>query len=263
MANLEERFQASQPVLARLGRVDADGVPVPNATMVDISPDQWRIVREACFGSLWARPGLSIEQRSLATISVITVLRRDDNLKGHIHSGLDVGFTAAQIVEALLQLIFYAGAPIANTALEIAYVVFKERGIPVHPYRVYDPGEDPEALYRRGVVMRRQVMGDAPDGDFAAGDEVDRDWERHLLEYLWGSIWTRPGLDVQSRCLCTLTALSVVGTDRSVAGYVRAARRLGLTEASIKELFFHLSFYAGDSLARRGAAIARQVFEPR
>ena len=95
MIALEERFQASQPVLARLGRVDADGVPVPNATMLAISPDQWRIIREACFGSLWTRPGLSMEQRSLATISVITVLRRDDNLKGHLHSGLDVGFSAS------------------------------------------------------------------------------------------------------------------------------------------------------------------------
>ena len=263
MATLEERFQASQPVLARLGRVDADGTPVPNATMMAISPDQWRIVREACFGSLWARPGLSVEQRSLATISVITVLRRDDNLKGHIHSGLDVGFTAAQIVEALLQLIFYVGAPIANTALEIAYVVFKERGIPVRPYRVYDPREDPEELYRRGVARRREVLGDSPDGEFEADDDVDRDWQRYLLEYLWGSIWTRPGLDVQSRCLCTLTAQTVVGTDRAIATYVRAALRVGLTAASVKELFYHLSFYAGDSLARRGTAIARQVLARR
>jgi 4-carboxymuconolactone decarboxylase len=263
MATLDQRFQASQPVLARLGRVDADGVPVPNATMLAISPDQWRIIREACFGSLWTRPGLSMEQRSLATISVITVLRRDDNLKGHLHSGLDVGFTGAQIVEALLQLIFYVGAPIANTALELAYEVFKERGVQVEPYRVYDAGEDPEALYRRGLARRREVMGDAPDGDFEPGEAVDRDWERFLLEYLWGSIWTRPGLDVQSRCLCTLTALTVVGTDRSIGAYVRAALRLGLSEATIRELFFHLSFYAGDSLARRGVTVARQVFGSR
>jgi 4-carboxymuconolactone decarboxylase len=263
MVTLEERFQASQPVLARLGRVDADGVPVPSATHVDISPDQWRIIREACFGTLWSRPALAIEQRSLATISVITVMRRDDNLKGHLHSGLDVGFSAAQIVEALLQLIFYVGAPIANTALELAYVVFKERGIQVHPYRVYDPAADPEVLYRRGLATRRQVLGDDPDGEFDAGHEVDRAWERYLLEYLWGSIWTRPGLDLASRCLCTLTAQTVLGTDQAIATYARAARRLGLAEASIEELFFHLSFYVGDSLARRGAVIARQALQSR
>ena len=141
--------------------------------------------------------------------------------------------------------------------------MFKERGVQVEPYRIYDPGEDPEALYRRGVARRREVMGDTPDDDFEPGEAVDRDWERYLLEYLWGSIWTRPGLDVQSRCLCTLAALTVLGTDRSIGAYVRAALRLGLTEATIRELFFHLSFYAGDSLARRGVPVARQVFGSR
>ena len=260
MATLEDRFQASKPVLTRLGRADANGIPFGNSMMEQIAPDQWRIIREACFGVLWTRPALSMEQRSLATISIITVLRRDDNLKGHIHSGLDVGLTAEQIVEVMLQLIFYTGAPIANTALRVAHDVFKERGIRVSPYQVYNPNEDPEELYRRGLAIRQEVMGETFAGDLEVGDEVDRDWERYLLEYLWGSVWTRPGLDRQSRCLCTLTALTIVGTDQSISYYIRAALRLGFAAAQIKELFFHLSFYTGVSLARRGSAIARQVF---
>jgi 4-carboxymuconolactone decarboxylase len=263
MTTLEERFQASQPILARLGRADANGIPLGNSMMQEVAPDQWRIIREACFGELWTRPGLSMEQRSLATISIITVLRRDDNLRGHIHSGLDVGLTAEQIVEVMLQLLFYTGAPIANTALRIAYDVFKERGIQVSPYRVYDPYEDPEVLYRRGLAKRREVIGETAGGGFEAQDKVDRDWERYLLEYLWGSVWTRPGLDPQSRCLCTLTALTVVGMDRTLGQYIRAALRLGFTEAQIKELFFHLSFYTGVSLARSASAIAREVFNSR
>jgi 4-carboxymuconolactone decarboxylase len=259
MTTLEERFDGSLAVLARLGRVDAHGSPLRNAMMEEIAPDQWRLIREACFGSLWTRPGLSMEQRSLATISIITVLRRDDNLKGHIHSGLDVGLTAEQIVEVMLQLIFYTGAPIANTALRVAHEVFKERGLQVQPYQVYDPSEDPEALYQRGLAMRREVMGETLAADLEATDEVDRDWERYLLEYLWGSVWTRPGLDLPSRCLCTLTALTLVGTERALGHYIRAALRLGFTGAQIKELFFHLSFYTGVSLARQGAAIARQI----
>jgi 4-carboxymuconolactone decarboxylase len=261
VTTLEERFQASQPVLARLGRVDTNGKPLVNAMMQEIAPDQWRLIREACFGILWTRPGLSMEQRSLATISIITVLRRDDNLKGHIHSGLDVGLTAEQIVEVMLQLIFYTGAPIANTALRVAYDVFRERGIQVSPYQVYNANEDPEELYRRGLAKRREVMGETFDGGFDTEDEVDRDWERYLLEYVWGSVWTRPGLDTPSRCLCTLTALTVVGTERAIGQYIRAAHRLGFSAAQIKELFFHLSFYTGVSLARRGAAIAREILK--
>jgi 4-carboxymuconolactone decarboxylase len=227
--------------------------------MEEIAPDQWRLIREACFGSLWTRPGLSMEQRSLATISIITVLRRDDNLKGHIHSGLDVGLTAAQIIEIMLQLLFYTGAPIANTALRIAYDVFKERRLQVSPYQVYNPSEDPEALYQRGLAKRREVMGETFAEEVEAGDAIDRDWDRYLLEYVWGSVWTRPGLDTQSRCLVTLTALTVVGTEGALGSYIRAALRLGFSDTQVKELFFHLSFYIGVSLAQRGAALVREV----
>lgn len=263
MATLEERFQSSYPILAGLGRADSDGIPLGNPMMERIAPDQWRIISEACFGYLWNRPGLSMEQRSLVTISIITVLRRDDNLRGHILSGLDVGLTPEQIVEIMLQLIFYTGAPIANTALGIANSVFEERGIQVDPYRVYDTKEAPEELYRRGLAKRREVMGDGAAGNFLDGDEVDQDWERYLLEYVWGSVWTRPGLDLQSRCICTLTALTIVGTDQAIRAYVGAALRVGLTEAQIREIFFHLTFYIGAPLARKAKALAEEVFKSR
>src|ERR671923_2775555 len=113
---LEERFQASRPVLARLGRADAHGHPLGNAMMEEIAPDQWRLIREACFGSLWTRPGLSMEQRSMATISIITVLRRDDKLKGHIHSGLDVGLTAGEKVGNIVPVVFFNGGPLPHNA---------------------------------------------------------------------------------------------------------------------------------------------------
>ena len=260
MASLEERYQAAQPVLARLGRVDAAGAPLPSVVAEEIAPDLARLIREACWGSLWTRPALTIEQRSLATISVITVLRRDDNLKGHISSGLDVGLAPEQIVEIIIQLIFYAGAPIANTALRVAYDVFRERGIQVQPYRVFDPAEDPDALYRRGLATRQRVMGDAIAAVWDSRDETEAAWERYLLEYLWGSVWTRPGLDLQSRCLCTLSALTIVGTDPTLANLIGAALRLGLTQAQIKELFLHLTFYTGIPPARKALEIARQVF---
>ncbi len=261
MTTLEERFQACHPVLAKIGRADANGMALASPMMEEIAPDLSRLIREACWGMLWTRPALSVEQRSLITISVITALRRDDNLKGHVESGLDVGHSAERIVEIMLQLLFYVGAPIANTGLRVAYDVFKERGIKVQPLRIYDTSEEPEDLYRRGLATQREVMGDQPLGNFDPQDEVDRDWQRYALEYLWGSVWPRSGLDLPSRCLCTLTALTVVGTDQAIGNYARAARNLDLTEEQIKELFFHLPFYIGISQARRATAIAQEVFK--
>ena len=186
MATLDERLLSSYPVLARLDRTDTNGIPIPNRELIETSPDLWRIIGEACFGTLWNRPALTIEQRSVATISVIAALCRDDNLKGHVASGLDLGLSPEQIVEIMIQLIFYTGAPIATTAMRVAHDLFEERGIQVQPTLAYDTAQDPDELYRRGLAQREAVLGDVTMGNSAGADDVDRDWERYMVEYLWG-----------------------------------------------------------------------------
>jgi 4-carboxymuconolactone decarboxylase len=257
MPSLEERYRSGYPVLQRLGRADAQGVPVPNSMISRVAPDLWRMIGEACFGVIWNRPGLTLEQRSMSTISVISALRRDDNLKGHVESGLDVGFTPAEIVEMIIQIFYYVGAPIANTALGIANSVFEERGLTVEPIRVFDVDEDPESLLERGRAKRWEVLGDVR---LVSDFQVDRDWDQYLLEYLWGSVWTRPGLDTVSRMVCTLSALPLVGTNRSLRDHIRGARRIGMTEEQINEIFFHLTFYTGEAIARHARVIARETF---
>ena len=257
MPSLEERHFAGYPVLQRLGRSDAEGVPVPSAMIKSIAPDLWRMIGEACFGVIWNRPGLTLEQRSMSTISVISALRRDDNLKGHVESGLDVGFTPTEIVEMIIQIFYYVGAPIANTALGIANSVFEERGLTVEPIQVFDINEEPESLLERGRAKRLEVLGDVGPGSVAA---VDLEWDQYLLEYLWGSVWTRPGLDTVSRMVCTLSVLPLVGTNRTLRDHIRGARRIGMTEEQINEIFFHLTFYTGESIARHARVIARETF---
>ena len=92
----------------------------------------------------------------------------------------------------ILQIFYYVGAPIANTALGIANSVFEERGVAVEPIRDFNISEEPESLLERGRAKRLEVLGDISAG---SDHPVDQDWDRYLLEYLWGSVWTRPGLD--------------------------------------------------------------------
>ena len=57
--------------MSRLGRTDENGPLRRNAMMQDISPDLTRFSGEACWGSLWSRPQLTVEQRSLAVIACL------------------------------------------------------------------------------------------------------------------------------------------------------------------------------------------------
>jgi 4-carboxymuconolactone decarboxylase len=259
MTTLEERFQAAVPVLAQLGRVDAEGQPTVSPIFRDLAPDQWRIIQEACFGVLWTRDVLSTRQRSIVTIASLAVLRRDDNLRGHVASGLDVGLTPNEILEVMLHLLFYAGAPIANTALNVADEVFKQRGLQVEAARVFDPSEDSEALYQRGHAIRTQLFGNRPPRPPETATEPHKAMDRYVLEYLWGSVWSRPGLSLQDRVLVTLAAMATLGVEPILGFYARAATSLGLTQEQVEELCFHLSFYIGVPMSLRAAGAVRQA----
>ena len=259
MSTLEDRFQASHRVRSRLGRVGPDGISLNIEPHHQIAPDLERIIGEACFGLIWDRPALSMQQRCIATISALTAMGREAQLKGYVEAALSLDIPPDQIVEVFIHLFFYLGAPAVNTALRIANGVFQEKGLTVQPQRIFDPNEDPEQLFLRGQAKRREILEDPETSASGPLAEVDHARERYSREYLWGAVWSRPGLDMQTRCICTLSGLTVLGRERMLRTYVSAALRVGLTQAQVIELFFHLSFYTGFPAAWSAVAVAKEV----
>lgn len=88
--------------------------------------DDWRtFVFETAFENVWARPGLSLRERSIATISALTVLGREAELRSHLRIGLTNGLTKAEIGELLLHLSVYGGIPVGVGAMRLAREVFE------------------------------------------------------------------------------------------------------------------------------------------
>ncbi len=82
------------------------------------------------YGQHYDRPGLSLRDRSLATISALTALggQTAPQLRIHIEGGLKAGLTQTEIAEAIWQMALYGGFPAAINALNVALEVFKDRG---------------------------------------------------------------------------------------------------------------------------------------
>ena len=78
------------------------------------------------FGDVWARPGLSPRDRSLATVSALIAMNRPDQLRPHLARARDNGVTEGELIEAITHLAFYAGWPSAVTAITVAREVFKK-----------------------------------------------------------------------------------------------------------------------------------------
>jgi len=80
------------------------------------------------WGEIWSRPGLTRAERSMITLTALTVLRQDEELAMHLRAALRNGLTPEQISEVLLHTAVYAGVPAANRAFAIAARVLAEAG---------------------------------------------------------------------------------------------------------------------------------------
>jgi 4-carboxymuconolactone decarboxylase len=92
----------------------------------DIAPALADYTDRVLFGDVWKRPGLSPRDRSLITVASLTSLYRTNELPFHLKRALDNGVTREELVETITHLAFYAGWPVANTALPILRRVFEE-----------------------------------------------------------------------------------------------------------------------------------------
>lgn len=98
----------------------------PQKAFGDIAPKLADISDQVLFGDVWERPGLSLRDRSLITITSLISLYRINELPFHLKKALENGVTRDEIAEAITHLAFYAGWPCASTAVAMARKVFEE-----------------------------------------------------------------------------------------------------------------------------------------
>jgi 4-carboxymuconolactone decarboxylase len=119
---------------------------------------------------------------------------------------------------------------------------------------------DPD--YEAGMSVRREVLGDEyVDRAIAQATDFTAPFQEFITRYAWGGVWSRPGLDRQTRSAVTLAVLAALGREREFELHVRAARRNGLTEAEIGEVLLQTAVYAGVPAANAAFAVAQRALE--
>ncbi|WP_211466711.1 carboxymuconolactone decarboxylase family protein [Collimonas silvisoli] len=113
--------------LQRLKEVDDIAGEKVIDSLADISPDLGRYVIEFGFGQIYSRPGLSLQQRELATVAALTAMgTAQPQLKVHLAAALNVGLSRREITETIIQMALYAGFPAALNGMFAAKEVFAE-----------------------------------------------------------------------------------------------------------------------------------------
>ncbi|MCA6218640.1 carboxymuconolactone decarboxylase family protein [Ideonella sp. B7] len=121
------------------------------------------------------------------------------------------------------------------------------------------PAED--SRYARGLARLKEIDGAAGEAVVASLADIAPDFARHLIEFPFGDIYSRPGLDLRAREIGTVAALTAMGTAApQLAVHIRAALNVGVRREELVELIMQMAVYAGFPAALNGLAVARQVF---
>jgi 4-carboxymuconolactone decarboxylase len=118
--------------------------------------------------------------------------------------------------------------------------------------------------YERGMAVLARLDREQGARLIAALDGVAPDFARLLVEFAFGDICARPGLELKTREIATIAALTALGTaPAQLRVHIHAALNVGCSRTEVTETILQMAVYAGFPAALNGLAAAKEVFAAR
>jgi 4-carboxymuconolactone decarboxylase len=105
-----------------------------------------------------------------------------------------------------------------------------------------DSSNPSDTARRRGMAKMQEVYGFTLDPD-----DVEGPYPALTVDHLFGTIWTRPGLEVRDRRLLTIGVLAALD------------QREELTVEQVREVVIHLTHYVGWPVSTSIDGVAERV----
>mgnify|MGYP006439951699 FL=1 len=100
--------------------------------------------------------------------------------------------------------------------------------------------------YKRGLEQFRKMVGDEHiDALIERFKAVCPDFEQEVVSVVGGRIWTREGIDLKTRSLCSICVLAALGRDSALKLNFQMALNNGATVEEIFEALYQVAAYAG------------------
>ncbi|TRW95430.1 carboxymuconolactone decarboxylase [Paracoccus sp. M683] len=101
----------------------------------------------------------------------------------------------------------------------------------------------------------------APHRVAANLDALSDDFLEIILGFSFADVVSRPGLDLRTREMLTVSALTAMGTaPAQLEFHMRAALHVGVTREEITEILLQIAVYAGVPACMNGIAAAKMAF---
>jgi len=115
--------------------------------------------------------------------------------------------------------------------------------------------------YERGLRKLAEIDGEQGERIVAGLEDIAPDFARYLIEFPFGDIYARPGLDLRTREIAAVAALTAMGTaPQQLLVHIHAALNVGCTKTEITEVIMQMAVFAGFPAALNGLAMAKEAF---
>ena len=114
--------------------------------------------------------------------------------------------------------------------------------------------------YEKGKEVIELIQERSLDEIFEGIEDIAPDMSRFVVEFPYAEIYTRSEVDLKTRELCTVAALTVLGTIPQLKDHINAALNVGNSPKEVVEIIMQMSAYAGFPKAINGVVAAKEVF---
>ena len=117
--------------------------------------------------------------------------------------------------------------------------------------------------YEKGKKSLEDIQKRSVEEIFKDLEDIAPDLSRFVVEFPYSEIYTREEVDLKTREICTVAALTVLGTIPQLKDHINAALNVGNTPVEIVEIIMQMSAYCGFPKAINAVVAAKEVFAER
>jgi 4-carboxymuconolactone decarboxylase len=116
--------------------------------------------------------------------------------------------------------------------------------------------------YKKGLKLLKIMNPDSYKQLEENLGDVAPDMARFVAEFPYGDVYSRTTLDLKTRELITVAAITALGTSPlQLKSHIKGALNVGCTREEIVEVLIQMAVYAGFPVALNGIYTAKEVFK--
>lgn len=116
--------------------------------------------------------------------------------------------------------------------------------------------------YKQGIEKFREIKGEGAEKSLERLKSLSPDLTQYIMEFAFNDIYRRPGLDLRSREIATIAALTALGNaQQQLKVHTICALNVGVTKEEITEIILQMAIYAGFPAAINAMQAVNEAFD--